>query len=49
MAEGEFRDLLKKMFNDVPSHHIHAIVRLVKSEGKKSRVEIISKRVGGIL
>ena len=31
MHEGEFRDLLKKMFSDIPSYHINTIVRLVKS------------------
>ena len=49
MAEGEFRDLLKKMFSDVPSFHINTIVRLVKSKGKTGRIDLISQRVGGII
>jgi len=30
MSEGEFRDLLKAMFKDVPSYHLATVVRLVK-------------------
>lgn len=49
MAEGEFRELLKKMFSDVPSFHINTVVRLVKSQGKQGRIDLIAKRVGGIV
>ena len=49
MHEGEFRDLLKKMFSDIPSYHINTIVRLVKSGGKKNRMTVINDRVGGII
>jgi hypothetical protein len=49
MHEGEFRDLLKKMFSDIPSYHINTIVRLVKSGGKKNRMAVIADRVGGII
>ena len=49
MHEGEFRELLKKMFSEVPSYHINTIVRLVKSEGKQGRIDLISQRVGGIV
>ena len=49
MHEGEFRDLLKKMFSDIPSYHINTIVRLVKSGGKKNRMAVIAERVGGVI
>ena len=49
MAEGEFRDLLKSMFSDVPSYHINTVVRLVRQGNKRKRIEVISERLGGIV
>ena len=49
MLEGEFRDLLKKLFPDVPSSHINAIVRTVKMKGKKKRFDTLVERVGGLM
>lgn len=49
MSEGEFRDLLKNMFSDVPSYHISTVVRLVKRGDKKSRLNELSEKVGGIM
>ena len=34
MMEAEFRSLLKSLFPDVPSSHINAIIRKVRSKGK---------------
>lgn len=49
MLEAEFRDLLKKVFPDVPSSHIHSIVRTVRMKGKKKRFDTLVERVGGIM
>ena len=47
MAEGEFRDLLRTLFPDIPSSHINTIVRKVRSKGKKRRSDIVLDRLGG--
>ena len=49
MSEGEFRDLLKVMFADVPSYHLNTVVRLVKQGKKKKRLNVLSDRLGGIM
>jgi hypothetical protein len=49
MSEGEFRDLLKSMFSDVPSYHLNTVVRLVRQGDKKKRLDVLSKRLGGIM
>ena len=33
MSEGEFRDLLKALFPDVPSYHTSAVTRIVRARG----------------
>lgn len=49
MSEGEFRDLLKGLFPEVPSYHLKAVARIVSSKGRKTRMSIISERLGGAL
>ena len=49
MSESEFRNLLKSMFTDIPSYHLNSIVRLVRLDGKKRRIDIISDRLGGFI
>ena len=49
MSEYDFRTLLKSMFPDVPNYHIQTIIRLVKSGGKKKRIEVLADRVGGFI
>lgn len=49
MAEGEFRALMKKLFPNIPSYHITAVVRIVRKDGKESRTERLSRLVGGVV
>jgi len=49
MHDNEFRDLLKKLFPELPTTHIHAVVRTVKQGKKPKRFGVILDRVGGIL
>ena len=51
MSEGEFRDLLKSIFKSakLPSYHISTIVRRIRTEGKKGRMQVIASRVGSHL
>ena len=49
MSEYDFKKLLKSMFPDVPNYHIQTAIRLVRSGGKRKRVEVLGERVGGIL
>lgn len=48
MGEGEFRELMKTTFSEIPSYHINAIVRIVRQGKKRKRVDILADRVGGI-
>ena len=48
MSEGEFRDLLKAMFSEVPSYHIATVVRLVRQTQRK-RLSVLSERLDGII
>ena len=43
MSEGEFRNLLKSIFKSakLPSYHINTIVRQVRTEGRKGRIQVI--------
>ena len=49
MAEAEFRELMKKLFPQIPTYHISAVVRIVKKDGKESRMERLSRLVGGVV
>ena len=51
MSEGEFRSLLQALFagNNVPSYHLKTVVRMVRSNGKKRRADIVAARLGGII
>lgn len=51
MSEGEFRSLLQTLFagEKVPSYHLKTIVRMVRSNGKKKRTEVIADRLGGVV
>ncbi len=45
MSEHEFRLLLSKVFENVPSYHIKSIVRTVKKGKKIGRFESLSHRI----
>ena len=47
MGEAEFRNLLKKLFPQIPTYHISAVVRIVRKDGKESRHERLARLVGG--
>ena len=49
MGEAEFRELLGKLFPQIPTYHISAIVRIVRKDGKESRHERLSRLLGGVL
>jgi len=49
MHDSEFRDLLKKLFPELPTAHIHSVVRTVKQGKKPKRFGVILDRVGGVL
>ena len=51
MSEGEFRSLLKSLFksSNLATDQLNAVVRLVKRQGKKKRMETIMERVGGFI
>lgn len=49
MSEKEFRNLLKTLFPDVPSYHLSTVVRLIKGGNKKTKMETLSSRLGGII
>jgi hypothetical protein len=49
MREIDFRNMLKSVFPDVPAHQINALVRHVKSKGKESKMDVLQKKLGGIL
>jgi hypothetical protein len=45
MSEHEFRLLLSKVFENVPSYHIKSIVRNVKKGNKLGKFESLSHRI----
>ena len=49
MSESEFRELLKSMFAEVPSYHLNTVVRLVRQANKPKRMDVLTKRLGGII
>lgn len=49
MSEMELRDLLKKLFPGLPSYHLTTVTRIVKKDGKESRLERLSRITGGII
>ena len=49
MGEAEFRELLKKLFPQIPTYHIAAVVRIVKKDGKEGRHERMARLLGGMV
>ena len=49
MSESELREMLKKIFTTVPTYHIKAVARMVKKGSKEGRIEILAKKVGGLI
>ena len=45
MSEHEFRLLLTKVFENVPSYHIKSIVRSVRKGDKMGKFEYLSHRI----
>mmetsp|Transcript_4366 Transcript_4366/g.7373 ORF Transcript_4366/g.7373 Transcript_4366/m.7373 type:complete len:396 (-) Transcript_4366:46-1233(-) len=45
MSEGEFRDLIKGLFGEVPTQHVNQIVRLTRQGGKQGRMAVIQERL----
>ena len=50
MGDDDFRELLKKLFPELPSYHINDIVKLVKAKERKERqVDRLSRLTGGFI
>lgn len=49
MTESELRDMLKKIFTTVPTYHIKAVARMVKKGSREGRIEVLAKKVGGLI
>jgi hypothetical protein len=45
MSENEFRLLLAKVFENVPTYHLKAIVRSVKKGDKMGKMEYLSHKI----
>ena len=45
MSEHEFRLLMQKVFEDVPSYHLKSIVRSVKQAGKQGKFDALSHKI----
>ena len=50
MNDNDFRDLMKRIFPEMPSYHIDGVIKIAKKgERKENTVDRLSKLVGGIM
>ena len=50
MNDNDFRDLMKRIFPEMPSYHIDGVIKIAKKgERKETTVDRLSKLVGGIM
>lgn len=50
MADDDFRKLLRKLFPDVPSYHIDALIKIARKKDRKERqIDRITSLLGGPL
>ena len=50
MGDKDFRDLLAKIFHEMPSYHLSALIEIAKKkERRQNNMERLSGMLGGVL